>query len=95
MNMRVKIQYLIICFILLCLCFTFCQKNNQNIITLVEPNKPLYTCGGETSNRYYHSIWKYFLDRSGKVYVWGQVALDHIDVYDHSRRFLFTISRFG
>jgi len=88
-------QYSIIFVLLLCLGFTFCQKNNQNIITLVESNKPLYTCGGEASNRYYHSIWKYFLDRSGKAYVWGQVKLDHIDVYDRSGRFLFDFGRKG
>jgi len=88
-------EYSIICFLLLCLGFTFYQKNNQNIITLVESNKPVYTCGGETSNRYYHSIWKYFLDRSGKAYLWGQVKLDHIDVYDCNGRFLFDFGSKG
>lgn len=95
MNNRFNTQYPIIFFLLLCLCFTFCQKNNQDIPMLVESKKPVYTCGGDTSNRYYHSIWSCFLDRSGRAYVWDQVALDHIDVYDSFGRFLFEFGRKG
>ncbi|MHA1919666.1 MAG: 6-bladed beta-propeller [Promethearchaeota archaeon] len=62
---------------------------------LVESKKPVYTCGGETSNRYYTSILKYFLDRNGKAYIWDQVKLDHIDVYDNSGKFLFDFGRKG
>ncbi|MEM3489346.1 MAG: 6-bladed beta-propeller [Nitrososphaerota archaeon] len=79
---------------LVCL-LTSCHRKQEGPLPLIEGDKPIYVCGGDSSGRYYKSIWKYIVDKKGKVYLWDSVSPYHIDVYDENGSFLRQIGRRG
>lgn len=87
-------QVLLIAVFLACL-LTGCHKKQGKLLPLIEGDKPIYVCGGDDSGRYYKSIWRYIVDKSGKVYLWDNIAPDHIDIYDENGLFLRQIGSRG
>lgn len=87
--------HLILVAILLAYILTGCHEKPEGLLPLIEGDKPIYVCGGDSSGRYYKSIWKYIVDEKGKVYLWDSVSPDHIDVYNENGTFLRQIGRRG
>lgn len=92
--MRYKVRLILIAILLACF-LTGCYRKQEGLLPLIEGDKPIYVCGGGDSGRYYKSIWKYIVDKSGKVYLWDSITPDHIDIYDEKGLFLRQVGRKG
>jgi hypothetical protein len=61
---------------------------------LVADTKPLHTYGDGHDERFYRFIWKYTVNKEGRVYLWDSSG-DYLDVYDESGTFLRQFGRKG
>ncbi len=95
MKIRSRFWQILLIGVFLACVLTGCNKKQERLFPLIEGDKPIYVCGGDESGRYYKSIWTYIVDKSGKVYLWDNIAPGHIDVYDENGRFLCQIGRSG
>lgn len=71
-----------------------CAPEKTAPSALVADTKPLHIYGDGHDGRYYKFIWKYIVNKKGRVYLWDNSS-DRIDIYNEAGSFLRQFGRRG